>query len=120
MQKESMWIIIYVIIAIAAFLSFLIHGNFLDLAIILVLLPIFFILMFRIKKISFKLLLRSLVGAIIIQILAMVYIYLNISSYLKTTNDYLYFYGILGWITLTTISLVYIYRRRDQITNNHN
>lgn len=73
MQKESVWIIIYVLVAIGAFLSFLIYGNFLDLAISLVLLPIFFILMFRIKKISLKLLLRSLVGTIIIQILAIAY-----------------------------------------------
>jgi uncharacterized membrane protein YjjP (DUF1212 family) len=119
MQKESVWIILYVIIAIGAFLSFLIYGNFLDLAIILLFLPIFFILIFRIKKISFNLLLRSLVGVIIIQILAILYIYLNLSSYLKTTIDYLYFYGILGFIILTTVSLVDMYRRRDQITDNH-
>lgn len=119
MQKESVWIIIYVIIAIGAFLSFLIYGSFRDLLISIIILPVFFIEIFRIKKISFKLLLRSLAGVIIIQILAILHIYLNMPSYLKTTNDYLFFYIFLGLIILTPVSLVYMYRRRDQINNIH-
>jgi len=50
MQKESVWIIIYVLVAIGAFLSFLIYGNFRDLLISTIILPVFFIEIFRIKK----------------------------------------------------------------------
>lgn len=74
MKKES-WPIFYVIVSIGAFLLFLLEGSIIFLALSLIILPAAFIEMYMNKNLSFKLLLSSLLGVLIIQSIGVLFVY---------------------------------------------
>lgn len=118
MKEELLWPILYVIVSIGAFLLFLREGSISSLGLGLVFLPVVFIEMYRIKKLSFKILLSGLLGVVLIQGISVLYTYLNKFTYLKNSNDYIIFYCILGLFICTILLFVYFYRKGDILNKN--
>ena len=76
MKESFLWPFLNGIFIICAFLFFLNGGSISFLVLGLIFLPVTLIEIYRIKKLSFQALLRSLLGILIIQGILILYIYL--------------------------------------------
>jgi hypothetical protein len=113
MEEEFLWPILNTIFIVFAFLYFLSGGPLTFLCLSLIFLPAILISVYQAKKCSFKDLIRSLSGALALQGMAILYIYLNKFSYFQDSTDYIAFYGLLVGFIITMFLVVYLYRRGD-------
>lgn len=113
MEEEYLWPILNTIFTVLAFLYFLSGGPLTFLCLSLIFLPVILISVYQAKKCSFKSLIPSLLGALAIQGIGVLYIYLNKFSYFQDSTDYIAFYGLLGVFIITMFLIVYLYRRGD-------
>jgi hypothetical protein len=113
MEEKFLWPILNTIFTVLAFLYFLSGGPLTFLCLSLIFLPVILISVYQAKKFSFKALIRSLVGALALQSMGVLYIYLNKFSYFQDSMDYIAFYGLLvGFVSLMFL-VVYLYQRSD-------
>lgn len=113
MEEEFLWPILNVMVIAGAFLAFLSVGSLSFLVLSLIFFPVTLISVYQAKKCSFKVLIRSLLGALTIQAITVLYIYLNKFSYFHDSTNYIAFYGLLvGFVSLMFL-VVYLYRRSD-------